>query len=62
MSKSTIRKIVKCVWEVADISVRKRQGRKPLLNVCDLLALRQDCLRNCHASVSNIATWAIVYF
>lgn len=38
--------------------MRKGQGRKPLLNACDLRALRQHCMKNCHAAMMNIATGA----
>ena len=38
------------------------QGWKPLLNVCDRRALRWYCLRNRHATMMDIATWAREYF
>ena len=40
----------------------KGQVWKPLLNVRDHRALRRYCLRNCHAIMMDIATWARGYF
>ena len=48
--------------EAGEISVCKGQGRKPLLNACDHQALKWYCLRNCHATMMDIATWAREYF
>lgn len=62
LSTSTVHNIVKRFREFRDISVRKGQGRKPLLNARDLRALRRHCLRNRHATVTIIATWAREYF
>lgn len=45
-----------------DISVYKGQGGKLQLNECYLWALRPQYLRNCHATVTNIATWPREYF
>ena len=58
LSPSTVHNIVKRFRESGEISVRKGQGRKPLLNVHDHRALRQYCLRNHHATMMDIATWA----
>ena len=42
--------------------VRKGEGCKPLLNAHDHRALRWYCLRNSHATMMDIATWARKYF
>ena len=44
------------------MSVCKGQGWKLLLNARDHRALRQYCLRNRHATMMDIATWAREYF
>ncbi len=62
LSPSTIHNIVKRFRESRDITVHVGQGRKPQLNVLDLWALRWHCIRNHHAAVLNIATWAQEYF
>ncbi|XP_072136370.1 uncharacterized protein [Mobula birostris] len=62
LSTSTVHNIVKSFREFRDISVRKGQGRKPLLNARDLRALRRHCLRNRPATVTIIAAWAWEYF
>ena len=59
---TTVHNIVKRFWESGEISVRKVQGRKPLLNACDHRALRWYCSRNHHATMMDIATWAREYF
>ena len=45
--------IVKRICESEEISVRKGQTRKPLLNARDHRALRRDCLRNRHANMTR---------
>ena len=62
ISPSTVHIIVKRFRESGEISVRKVQGWKPLLNACDHRALRRYCLRNHHATMMDIATWAQEYF
>ena len=62
LSPSTVHNIVKRFRESGEISVRKGQGRKPLLNARDHRALRRYCLRNRHATMMDIATWAQEYF
>ncbi len=62
LSPSTIHNIVKRFRESREITVHVGQGRKPQLNVLDLWVLRWHCIRNCHAAVLNIATWAQEYF
>ena len=62
LSPSTVYNIVKRFRESGEISVHKGHGKKPLLNACDHQALRRYCLRNCHATMMDIATWARQYF
>ncbi len=62
ISPSTILNIVKRFREPREITVHVGQGRKPEVNVLDLWALRWHCIRNSHAAVLNIATWAQEYF
>ncbi len=59
---SNIHNIVKWFRESREITVHEGQDRKPQLNVLDLWALRWHCIRNRHAAVLNIATWAQEYF
>ena len=58
LSPSTVHNLVKRFRESGEFSVHKGQGRKPLLNAWDHRALRRYCLRNHHATVMDIATWA----
>jgi biotin operon repressor len=62
LSTSTVHNIVKRFKESGEITVRKGQGRKPILNDRDLRALRRYCLKNRHSSVTEITTWAQQYF
>ncbi len=62
LSPSTIHNIVKRFRESREITAHVGQGRKPQLNVLDLWALRWHCIRNRHAAVLNIATWAQEHF
>lgn len=62
LTPSTVNNIVRRFRETREISVWVVQGWKPLLNVRDLQTLRGHCMRNCHASRINIATWAQQYF
>ena len=62
LSPSTVHNIVKRFREPGEISVRKGQWWLPLLNARDLRALRRYCLRNCHATMMDIVTWAQEYF
>ncbi len=48
--------------ETGEISVRKGQGRRPLLDACGLQALRQHCITHRHDSVIDITKWAQEYF
>ncbi len=62
LSPSTMHNMVKDSGNLGKITVHEGQGRKPQLNVLDLWALRWYCIRNRHAAVLNIATWAQEYF
>ena len=62
LSRSIVHNIVKRFRESGEILVRKGQGRKPLMNARDHRALRRYCLRNRHATMMDIATWAQEYF
>ncbi len=55
-SPSTVHNIVKGFRESREITVNLK------LNMLDLWALRWHCIRNRHAAVLNIATWAQEYF
>ncbi|CAN9507273.1 unnamed protein product [Ophioblennius macclurei] len=55
---STVHNIIKRFRESGQISVRKGQGRKPILTGCDVQALRQHCLENKLDSVVEITAWA----
>ncbi len=44
------------------MSVRKVQGRRPLLDACGLQALRQNCITHRHDYVIGITKWAQEYF
>lgn len=43
-------------------TVQNLVKRKSLLNVCDLWVHRQHCMKNRHATMMNIPTWAWEYF
>jgi len=58
LQSSTIHNIVKRFRESSEISVYVGQGRRPLLNECDLWALRWHCMRNHHEILLNTATCA----
>ncbi len=62
ISSSTKHNIIKRLKETGEISVRKGQGRRPLLDACGLRALRQHCISHRHDSVINITKWAQEYF
>ncbi len=55
--------IIRRFRETGEISVRKEQGRIPLLDVCDLRApLRRHYITHRHDSVIDITKWAQEYF
>ena len=63
ISPSTVHNIVKRSRQSGEILVQKSQGQKQLLNACDPQGiLRRYCLRNCHATMMDIAIWAWEYF
>ncbi len=61
ISSSTVHKI-KRFRETGEISVRKGQGRRPLLDARGLQALRRHCITHRHYSVIDITKWAQEYF
>ena len=58
ISTSTVHNIIKRFRESGEITARKRHGRKPRLNDCDLRSLRRHCLKNRHECVKDITKWA----
>ena len=62
ISSSTVHKIIKKFRESGEISARKRQGRKPTLNACDLWSLWWHCIKNRHQCVKDITAWAQEHF
>ncbi len=62
ISSSTLHNIIKSFREIGEISVRKGQGRRPLLDARGLRALRRHCITHRHDSVINITKWAQEYF
>ncbi len=57
ISSSTVHNIMKIFRETGDISVRKGQSRRPLLDVFGLRALRRHCITHRHDSVIDITKW-----
>ncbi len=62
MSSSTVHNIIKRFRETGEISVRKGQGRRPLLDARGLRALRRHCITHRHDSVIDITKCAQEYF
>ncbi len=62
ISSSTVHNIINRFRESGEISVRKGQSRRPLLDACGLQALRQHCITYRHDSVIDITKWAQEYF
>ncbi len=62
ISSSTVHNIIKSFRETGEISVRKGQGRRPLLDAHGLRALRRHCITHRHDSVIDITKWAQEYF
>ncbi len=58
ISSSTVHNIIKRFREIGEISVRKGQGRRPLLDAHGLRALRQPLHHSSHDSVIDITKWA----
>ncbi len=63
ISSSTVHNIIKRFRETGEISVRKGQGWRPLLDACGLRALRRHCITHRHDSVIDIRacerSWAL---
>ncbi len=57
ISSSTVHNIIKRFRESEEISVRKGQGRRSLLDARDLRALRRHCITHRHDSVTDITKW-----
>ncbi len=62
ISSSTVHNIIKIFIETGEISVRKGQDWRPLLNACGLRALRRHCITHRHDSDIDITKWAQEYF
>ncbi|KAK3548037.1 hypothetical protein QTP70_003054 [Hemibagrus guttatus] len=62
LSSSTVHNIIQRFRESGTIAVRKGQGRKTILDACDLRALRRHCITYRNATVMEITTWAQEYF
>lgn len=62
LSSSTVHNIIRRFRESGTISVRKGQGRKPILDARDLWALKRHCTTNRNATVKEITEWAQEYF
>ncbi len=62
ISSSTVHYIIKRFIETGQISLRKGQGRRPLLDAHGLRALRRHCITHRHDYVIDITKWAQEYF
>ncbi len=62
ISSPTVHNIIKSFRETGEISVRKGQGRRPLLDARGLRTLRWHCITHRHDSVIDITKWAQEYF
>ncbi len=62
IASSTVHNIIKRLRETEEISVRKGQGQRPLLDPCGLWALSRHCFTHQHDSVIDIIKWAQEYF
>ncbi len=62
ISSSKMHNIIKRFRETVEISVRKGQGRRTLLDARGLQALRRHCITHRHDSVIDITKWAQAYF
>ncbi len=61
ISSSTVHNIIKRFRETGEISVRKGQGQRPLLDARGLRALRRHCITHRHDSVIWHTKWAQEY-
>ncbi len=62
ISSSTVHNIIKIFRETEEISVRKGQSQRPLVDAHGLRALRRHCITHRHDSVIDINKWAQEYF
>ncbi len=62
ISSSTVHNIIKRFRETGEISVRKGQGQRPLLDACGLRAPRRHCITHRHDSIIDITKCAQEYF
>lgn len=62
LSTSTVHNIIKRYRESGEITVRKGQGRKPILNARALRILRRHSVTHRNATITDIATWARTFF
>ncbi len=61
-NSSSVHNIIKSFRETGEISVRKGQDWRPLLDARGLRALRRHCNTHRHDSVIDITKWAQEYF
>lgn len=62
ITSSAVHNIIKKFRETGEISVRKGQGRRPLLDACGFRALRRHCITHRHDCINDITKWAQEYF
>lgn len=62
LPSSTVHNIIQRFRESGIISVHKGQGRKTILDVRDLRALRRHCITYRYATVMEITEWVQEYF
>ncbi len=62
ISSSRVHNIIKRFRETGEMSVRKGQGWRPLLDARGLRALRWHCITHQHDSIIDITKWAQEYF
>ncbi len=58
ISSSTVHNFIERFRETGEISVRKGQGRRPLLDASGLRALRWNCITHRFYFVIDITKWA----
>lgn len=58
LSPAIVHNIPKRFSNSGEIYMLKGQGRKSLLKACDLRAIGQHCMKNCHATMMNLTTGA----
>ncbi len=62
ISSSAVHNIIKRFRETGEITLRKGQGWRPLLDARGLRALRRNCITHRHDSLIDITKWAQEYF